>query len=63
MKNIKLTIEKSRCQLGGYTIRHDQPLPFNGIVGHTFGWYKFKRDAIARANELTICWNKEKQPA
>lgn len=57
MKNkVIITVEKDSSGKG-YTLRHNQEPGFKGIIGYTFAWYKFKRDAKPRAKELEKCWN------
>lgn len=41
----------------GYTLRHNQLTGFKGISGMEWGWYKTKKSAMARAEELMKCWN------
>jgi hypothetical protein len=36
----------------GYTIKHNQPIGWMGSTCNYIGWYRYKRDAIARLKEL-----------
>ncbi len=41
----------------GYALKHNQSPGFYGTPDQTWGWYKHKSDAVARANELETQWN------
>jgi hypothetical protein len=55
---VKVTVEKTKENKSyGYQLRHNQTPGFKGIIGMTWGWYRYKSDATERANELMKCWN------
>lgn len=58
MNNIKITVVKSMSFPNyGYNLRHNQQEGFKGITGTMWGWYKYKREAIAAAKKLEQEWN------
>ncbi len=42
----------------GYTIKHNQPIGWQGTTCEYLGWYRYKRDAVKRMKELLpfIIW-------
>ena len=57
MNKVILTVEESESG-SGYRIRHNQKPGYNGIIDTTFGWYKYKSEALSRAETLEKEWNK-----
>lgn len=58
MNNIKVIVVKSMSFPNhGYSLRHNQQEGFKGITGTTWGWYRYKRDAIIAAKKLEQEWN------
>ncbi len=51
MEVVKCNKEFSSKNIG-YTIKHNQPIGWMGSNGPYIGWYRYKRDAIARLKEL-----------
>lgn len=41
-----------KCRNYGYTIEHDKPIGWMGTTSKYFGWFRYKKDAILRMNEI-----------
>lgn len=54
---VVVVVIKSESRSSGFSLSHNQSLGFKGVTGRNFGWYRYKKDAIERAKELTKCWN------
>lgn len=64
MEHVRITVVRSvgtGYHKGyGYNLRHNQKPGFKGIIGNTFAWYRYKRDAIERAEALERAYNAER---
>lgn len=56
MKEVTVTVIPSKGRKG-YSLKHNQSPGYKGIIGEEFGWYKYRNDAVMRAEELMKCWN------
>jgi hypothetical protein len=57
-RQVIITVKKDRSNKRyGYNLSHNQHHGFKGIISNTWGWYKYKKDAVKAAEELTRCWN------
>jgi hypothetical protein len=52
-----LTVDKCPTKRG-YSIFHNQPKGWKGVISNWFGWYKYKSDAIAAKDELQKYYDK-----
>jgi hypothetical protein len=55
---VKIEVIKTPYRKQGYSLKHNQPNGFKGIIGRIWSWYKYKSDAIIAAQRLELCWNK-----
>lgn len=56
MNRVIITVVPSQ-EGEGYSLEHNQPLGFKGIIGRRWAWFKYKSEALASAEELMRCWN------
>ena len=56
MNNLEITVIKDNIKGYGYNLKHNQPKGFKGIIGNTWAWYRYKRDANDAVTELMKCW-------
>jgi hypothetical protein len=56
MSRVVITVVPSKDRVG-YSLSHNQPLGFKGIVGRSWAWFKYKSEALKSAEELMKCWN------
>lgn len=57
METVVIRVVPSGSGRGGYSLQHNQPAGFKGIIGSRWAWFKYKRDAERSAEELMRCWN------
>jgi hypothetical protein len=53
---IIITVQPSTSKRG-YELRHNQYPGWKGIIGMSWGWYKYRTDAQQRADELMKQYN------
>jgi hypothetical protein len=58
MSKVILTVGKCP-EKKGYSIFHNQPKGWQGVISNWFAWYKYKSDAVQRMNELQKCYDKQ----
>ena len=56
---VKLEVKKDPTKKSGYTIYHNQKIGWAGTIKEHFAWYKDKKFAQTRADELMDCYNKK----
>ena len=59
MNNIIITVVPS-LDRRGYSLSHNQPEGFKGIIGTQWAWFKNRLDAVKSAEELMKTWNIKK---
>jgi hypothetical protein len=56
MKTVIIKVVPSQNRKG-YSLEHNQPVGFKGIIGKRWAWFKYKSEAEKSAEELMKNWN------
>lgn len=57
---MKVILTVGKCpEKKGYSIFHNQPPGWKGVISNWFGWFKYKSDATAHRDELQKFYDNE----